>query len=194
MRVKKTAALILAAVLLCLSASALAETWYVKTPNGKTVNLREEGTQKVIGHIPYGTALIPYADKCTEISAYVTYNGVSGYVKWNYLVREKPAPYQPKNSGKAKEEISAEPYGEGEHSVSVTGGFLQFQNKKGKGTGTKYSEVKFDEPVTLTVTASVPKGQKIDYWVVNGVRLTLSAKSIGVTGEEDDVIIEIIYK
>ena len=32
-----------------------------------------------------------------------------------------------------------------------------------------------------------------DVWV-NGVRLTLTAKSIGVTGEEDDVIIEIVYK
>lgn len=193
MRMKKSTFLVLLLVLVCLCTSVLAETFYVKTPNGKTVNMR--GRQhEVIAHIPYGTALVPIADECTDTSAYVTYNGVSGYVNWKYLVQEKPAPY--KKSSSSKKEETAEPavYGEGEHSVSVTGGVLQFQNKKGKATGTKYATVNFDEPVSLVVTASVPKKKKIDYWVVNGIKMKLSSKSFVLLDAQEDIVIEIIYK
>ena len=188
---KKKALLTLVLLLVCLSVSALAETWYVKTPNGKTVNMRDEN-RKVIAHIPYGTALVPVSDKCTEIVACVTYNGATGYVNWKYLVQDKPAPYR-KSSGKTEE---AEPgiYGEGQYSVSVTGGVLQFQNKKGKAAGTKYSEVKFDEAVSLVVSASVPKKKKIDYWLINGVKLQPGSKSLGIIGEDENVVIEIVYK
>ena len=34
-----------------------AQTVWVYTKNGKTLNLRDEYTNKVIGHIPYGTKL-----------------------------------------------------------------------------------------------------------------------------------------
>lgn len=77
---KKTARMILALVLISLCASALAETWYVKTPNGKTVNMRDDRTGQVIGHIPYGTAVVSDDGESTELAAYVTYKGVSGYV------------------------------------------------------------------------------------------------------------------
>ncbi len=188
---KKKTLLSLILLLVCLSTAALAETWYVKTPNGKTVNIRNRQNE-VIGHIPYGTALVPDADECTEVVAYVTYNGVSGYVNWRYLVREKPAPYR-KSSAKTE---TAEPgtYGEGQYSVSITGGVLQFQNKKGKATGTKYSEVKFDEPVSLVATASVPKKKKVDFWLVNGVKLQPGSKTLGIIGEDSDIVIEIVYK
>ena len=71
---------------------------------------------------------------------------------------------------------------------------LQFQNKKKKASGTKYTEVKFDEPVSLIVTASIPKKKKIDYWLINGVKLQLKSKSFGSVGEDGDVVIEIVYK
>ena len=75
---KKAVLLILAAVMLflCCAASA-ADAWYVKTPNGKTVNIRDEQTGEVIGHIPYGTAVYP-TEESTETVACVTYNGVTG--------------------------------------------------------------------------------------------------------------------
>ncbi|MBQ6563532.1 MAG: hypothetical protein K6A68_03210 [Clostridiales bacterium] len=183
---------VLVLLLVCLCVSALAEVWYVKTPNGKTVNMRDT-SRKVVGHIPYGTALVPDSGKCTELVAYVTYNGVSGYVSWNYLVQDEPAPYK-KSSSSKKEAAVVEVYGEGQYSVSVTGGVLQFQNKKGKASGTKYSEVKFDDPVSLVVTATVPKKQKIDYWLINGVKLQLKSKTLALVGEDEDITIEIVYK
>ena len=193
MHMKKTLFPILMLLLVCLCTSALGEIWYVKTPNGKTVNIRDSHTQ-VVGQIPYGVALIPDADKCTEISAYVTYEGVGGYVKWNYLVSEKPEPYKKPASAKNTETDDPKIYGDGQYSVTVTGGVLQFQNKKKKASGSKYTEVKFDEPVSLVVTASIPKKKKIDYWLINVVKLQLNSKSFGIIGEDADIVIEIVYK
>ena len=191
---KKTVFLMLVALLLVLSAVALAATaWYVKTPNGKTVNIRHDQTGEVIGHIPYGTAVYP-TEESTETAACVTYNGVTGYVSWKYLVKDKPAAYKAASSSKKQTAVEEEPYGEGEYEVTVTGGVLQFPNKKGKASGTKYLTVKFDEPVDLVVTASVPRGKKIAYWLVNGVKLKLTAKSLGITGDGQDVSVEIVFK
>ena len=193
MRIKKPVFIILMLLLVSVCVSAFAETQYVKTPNGKTVNMRDRD-HKVIARIPYGTALTPIADECTDTVACVTYEGVKGYVDWKYLVTEKPAPYR--KTAASEQEEPAEPavYGEGQYSVSVSGGVLQFQNKKGKATGAKYSEVKFDEPVSLVVTASVPKKKKIDYWVINGVKLQSNKKSFGILLEEGDNVIEIVFK
>lgn len=190
---KKAVLLILAAVMLflCCAASA-ADAWYVKTPNGKTVNIRDEQTGEVIGHIPYGTAVYP-TEESTETVACVTYNGVTGYVSWKYLVQKKPAAYK-KTSSSKKGGVEEEPYGEGQYAVSVTGGVLQFPNKKGKAAGTKYLTVNFEEPVDLVVTASVPRGKKIAYWLVNGVKLKLTSKSLGITAEGQDVAVEIVFK
>ena len=194
MRMKKTVLLILTILTVCMCASALAEIWYVKTPNGKSVNIREAGSGKVIGQIPYGENIIPDPGKSTESSAYVTYYGVSGYVSWAYLVREKPEKFKKPASPKVEVTGDRVVYGEGEHSVSVTGGVLQFKNKKGKASGEKYNEVKFDDPVTLVVTASGTKKNKIDYWLINGVKIQLKAKSFTVIGETENIVIEVVYK
>ena len=79
------------ALLFVLGTAAVAETFYVYTENGKTLNLRSPTNNQVIANIPYGTALEPDAELSTETAAYVTYKGESGYVKWKYLVKEKPA-------------------------------------------------------------------------------------------------------
>lgn len=82
---KRLTAYFLALILLAAALPARAETWYVYTKNGKTLNLRDEYTNEVIGNIPYGTALEPDSGKSTEKAAYVTYKGVSGFVKWSFL-------------------------------------------------------------------------------------------------------------
>ena len=88
---KTLRAIVLLALVLTLSASCLAETYYVYTANGKTLNLRSEVDNKVIANIPYGTALEPDEEKSTERAAYVTYKDKSGFVKWAYLVKDRPA-------------------------------------------------------------------------------------------------------
>ena len=191
-------ALTLALIMLLPGVNAFAgedNEWYVKTPDGKTVNIRDEKTNEVIGHIPYGTKVFSDPSKDAQTAAYVTYNGVSGFVNYRYLVKERPADYR-KTESAAATEASLEPvtYGEGTHVISVTGGVVQMTNKKGKATGTKYSAVRFDDPVTVAVTASVPKGKKIDYWLINGVKMKPGSKTITILGEETDVTVEIIYK
>ena len=71
---------------------------------------------------------------------------------------------------------------------------LQFPNKKGKAAGKKYSEVRFDEPTELVVSATVPKGKKVDYWLINGVKIRPSGKTLTVIAEGQDLIVEIVYK
>ena len=193
MRMKKTVFPILVLLLVCLCTSTLAEIWYAKTPNGKSVNIRNDNNE-VIGQLPYGENVIPDGSLSTETAAYIEYGNVHGYVKWTYLTREKPEPRKKGTTQTVTETGDKIIYGEGQYSVTVTGGVLQLPNKKGKGTGTKYTEVKFDEPVSLVVTASIPKKKKIDYWVINGARLKLKTKSFGITPEDGDVTIEIVYK
>ena len=85
----KHAIRILIALLLCLCiCTALADTYYVKS--GTPLSLRDENTNEVQTTIPAGTALEPVGDKCTDLCAYVTYNGYSGLVLWNYLTRTPP--------------------------------------------------------------------------------------------------------
>ena len=176
--------------------SASAGRWYVRTPDGKTVNIRDYDTGKVIGQIPYGTAVYANEDS-TETAAYVTYNGIGGLVKWKYLVKEKPAPYQGKiRTASSKPKPTEEPgtFGEGSRMVSVSGGVLQFPNKKGKAAGTKYTAVRYDETTELIVTAVIPKGKKIDCWIINNVRVRLSVKSFALTAENQDISLEVIFR
>ena len=81
---------ILVALVLCLlcTGASLADTYYVKSAD--PLSLRDENTNEVLTTIPTGTALEPIGDKCTDLCAYVTYNGYSGLVLWNYLTRTAP--------------------------------------------------------------------------------------------------------
>ena len=54
--------------------------------------------------------------------------------------------------------------------------------------------MKFDDPVSLVVTASVPKKKKIDYWLINGAKLQLKDKTLRLIGEDGNIVIEIVYK
>ena len=190
---RKTALLLISTVLiLCLCSAALAETWYVQTPNGKSVNMRDETTNRIAGRIPYGTAVTPDDGKSTETAAYVTYNGASGFVNWKFLVREDPGEYKKGSSAGTKEEPGT--YGEGDHAVRVTGGVLQFTNRRGNASGTKYSEVRFSEPTEVVVTASVPRGKRVDYWLINGVKMKPGSRKMKLIGENADITVEIVFR
>ena len=95
---KKTLSLILALSLvlgcLCIvGASADIQTWYVKTGNGKTLNVRNIQTGEVIGKLPYGAQVgVEYFSGDWAI---IVYGGAYGdaKVKKSFLVNYKPAPY-----------------------------------------------------------------------------------------------------
>ena len=48
--------------------------------------------------------------------------------------------------------------------------------------------------MTVVVTASVPRGKKISYWVVNGIKMKLGVKTFTIVEAEEDVTVEIVYK
>ena len=158
MFVKRAFLLLMAAVLMLCVIPAMADTYYVYTENGKTLNLRSPVDNSVIGHIPYGTALEPDPSLSTETAAYVTYKGTSGYVKWSFLVKNPP---KPKNGSNAQPPVQNQSAGEGSITIQAVGCTISYASGGGS-----YSEVSYDTPVKLKIAA--PK--KPAYWVINGVR------------------------
>ena len=164
---KKLLALLLAVLMTVLIVSqitdACAGTYYVYTANGKTLNLRSPVDNSVIGNIPYGTKLETDENLSTELAAYVTYNGVSGYVKWEFLVKDPPKPRNSSSSSQntAQQNTQLYPTGQGAITIEMIGGSVSYTDYGGA-----YSSISYDTPVKLTVTAS----KKPEYWVINGVR------------------------
>lgn len=103
---KKFISVLIAAVLLVLAVSmALSEsqgtTMYVKTPNGKALNVRSSMSSaddsNVIGSLRYGSKVITYGGKDGWLL--IDYGNAAGYIMAKYLVKEKPAPYDGSSSG-----------------------------------------------------------------------------------------------
>ncbi len=108
---KKSVSLI-AALLLCLLAatSALADTYYVKTDNGKTLNVRwtDDTSHAVMAHLPYGTAVDVLATTKNGTWALINYKGQTdngefvdcdAYVMMRFLSKTQPGKYEKKTSG-----------------------------------------------------------------------------------------------
>ena len=103
---KKFISVLIAAVLLVLAVSvAVSEsqgtTMYVKTPNGKALNVRSSMSSaddsNVIGSLRYGSKVITYGGKDGWLL--IDYGNAAGYIMAKYLVKEKPAPYDGSSSG-----------------------------------------------------------------------------------------------
>ncbi len=96
---KRSVSLILALVLAvsCLplftaSADLFPLTMWVKTPNGKTVNVRNDQDGDIIGRLPYGTKITAIDEE--DIWIIINYNGQRGYIKEAFLVESNPGKYQ----------------------------------------------------------------------------------------------------
>lgn len=70
-------------------------TMYVKTANGKPLNLREEPDlhARIVVKIPYGTEVKVYTDFVGMVWYHVQYGLFTGYVKAGFLVARKPKPF-----------------------------------------------------------------------------------------------------
>ena len=89
------AAVMLAALLLPLAASADTETYYVYTQNGKGLNVREQPStdSKAIASLPYGSPVEVVFFNSTGW-ADILYNGHEYWVMARFLVDSKPAPHK----------------------------------------------------------------------------------------------------
>lgn len=86
--------------------ASAATTWYVKTPNGKSVNVRSTPSKangNVLDQIPYGYAVevIDFTDSDVWAKVKISWKSgvLEGYIQSSFLVRNKPAAYKPSNNG-----------------------------------------------------------------------------------------------
>ena len=87
-------ALMLAAGCLCVLATAGAETetWYVKTGNGKALNVRDLQTEEKIGLLPYGAAVeVEFFNQSHW--AIILWGDGEAKVKEEFLVKKNPGKY-----------------------------------------------------------------------------------------------------
>ena len=99
---KKLIGLMLAVMMLTgLAFAAVAESQgserYVCTANGKGLNVRSSMStteDNVVATLPYGTKVFTYGNPQPGWT-YVEIGNTSGYVMSRYLVKNKPAPYDP---------------------------------------------------------------------------------------------------
>ena len=108
-------AIVMALALVLLAAAAMAETYYVKTGDGKTVNVRytDDTAHAVLAQLKYRTKVNVLAFTKGGTWALVTYDGKTldgdnyygdAYIMAKYLVRYKPEPYS--GGGKDKEKAT----------------------------------------------------------------------------------------
>ncbi|MBR5382237.1 MAG: hypothetical protein IK133_00300 [Clostridia bacterium] len=171
--------LLVVIMLLCIGAAA--ETYRVETPNKGTLNLRSVKDNSVIGRIPNGTLLEPDPEKSTETAAYVTYNGKSGYAKWEFLKRVETNDVSELPTG-----------GDGDWFVGAIGAYIQ-PGLEGDAYGEQFGSYSCDSDQRLMITAD----KKPAYWVINGVRYDFEfdiPRSFIISGVEEDMTIEAVPK
>lgn len=81
--------------------------------------------------------------------------------------------------------------------VTATNAYLQKINEKDKGIGEKLTTMEFEDGNgSFKVTANVPKGKSISYWVINGVKYVFNKapKSIVVKDLTWDCNFEVVFK
>lgn len=156
-RKKLVAAVIMALVLVLLTASVLADAYWVKTGDGKTVNVRwEDGTGgSVMARLKYGTKIDVLAFTKGGSWALFTYKGRTldgedyygdAYVQAKFLVPYKPEPYSKSSSS----------------SSSSTSG--QTQNTGSAGMNALFSQARIVTPYTVTVRPTRSSGQVNVRW------------------------------
>ena len=195
-------------VCLCIG-TALSDTLYVKSDIPSAPSLRDEITNEVLITIPAGTMLEPDVVKSTDMFAYVTYGGYSGYVLWNALTRVPPAgavtdaPVQMTSSPEpyAAPEPTPEPVpepapGEGTWTLKTVGAVIQYASARGKAYGPEMTELTVTPETSVMVIPKVPRWGKIDYWIINGVRYDFlySFKWFYITAFDRSWTIEVAYK
>ena len=199
---KRTVRILFILILCLLVVTAQADTYYVKSD--APLSLRDESTNEVLTTIPAGTALTPVGEKCTDICAYVTYGGYSGLVLWNYLTRTAPdqaavsqtaIPPQP-SSGVSQPATGTAPSAEGPMTLQTVTAVIQRANSKNKAEGAEMTEAVVTAADNLIITAKIPKGKKIDYWVINGVRYDFlrTVSSLRLTNFDQSWIFEVVFK
>ena len=191
----RTIIAILLLLTLCVG-TALSDTLYVKSDIESPLNLRDEITNEILCTIPAGTALEPDGSKSTDLFAYISYGGYSGYVLWNYLTRSGTGSVTGTSQPAAgASTAAAEPAG-GPYTLKTVGAVIQEAETNNRGKGPEKTEMSVTEDDNVIVTAKIPKGSKLEYWVINGVRYDFlrTVKWMRITAFDRSWTIEAVCK
>ena len=199
MKCNRKSFLILLLVLCLLTGTALADTLYVKPDIESPLSLRDEHTNEVLITIPANTPLEPDVARSTDLFAYVSYGGYSGLVLWNYLTRTPPAESSSSASAQQPAAVQADAAptpAPDSYTLKVAGAYIQRAERANKGTGPEKAEMTVSTDDSVIITARIPKGKKIDYWVFNGVRYDFlhTVKWIRMTAFDRSWTVEVVYK
>ncbi|MDO4483099.1 MAG: SH3 domain-containing protein [Clostridia bacterium] len=87
-------ALLMASIIPMASA---AEHFFVKTGNGRTLNLRADCCKgdNIVGHLPYGREVVLYEYNANRTWAYVESGNLKGWVQTSFLSKTNPGAYVP---------------------------------------------------------------------------------------------------
>ena len=152
---KKLISLLLAIVFVVLASAALAESqgtvMYVKTPNGKALNVRSSMStaddSNIIGALRYGSKVITYGGK--DGWTMIDYGKTTGYIMTKYLVKEKPAAYDG---------------GSGSSTQKKSGSFNTKEATNISQLNSLAASAKFVTPYTVTVHPTTEKGSVYVRW------------------------------
>ena len=165
--------------------NAHAGYYYVKTGNGKGLNVRDNPNGKVVGSLKYGTRVYVDAFSSSEW-ALITYRYDNGhgkgdyaaYVSTRFLVRNNPGKYQGSSSAKSDaaptEKQVASPYTVVSRPVRTAGGWVNL--RRTPSTDAKVLEKCFAGK-TLTVLAELNGWFKVQD-PINGVIGYISSKYV----------------
>ena len=197
---KRLRRLLALTALLLFALPAMADTFYVQVEGDLALSIRDEFTNEVLGYIPSGEAVIPDPDKSTELAAYVTYNGVSGFVLWRYLTRTAPGAGPTPAAATPAPAPSEAPIAEvelddGTFEITVTGGEIHRANARNKPEGEAVKALTVKPEEQIIISAVEPRGKKVDYWVINGIRYDFDRRvnSFRLTKADRDWDFEIVY-
>ena len=189
--------LLLLTLVLCMGAGiALADTYYVKPDIESPLSLRDAATNDVLTVIPAGTALEPDGAKSTDLCAYVTYNGFSGLVLWNYLTRTAPGGGADPLTVTAPTPAPSAPAAPDVLTLRAVGAVIQTADSRNKAAGAEMAEMTVTPESNVIITAKIPRGRKIECWVFNGVRYDFlkSVKSLRMTAFDRSWTVEVVYQ
>ena len=193
---KRIAIIILTVLALCLCLSgALADTYYVKPDI--SVSLRDPVTNEVLIMVPAGTPLEPEKDRSTDLFAFVSYGGNSGMVMWNYLTSLAPGETAPAPATATVSAPAAQaPAAPGVMTLRTINAVIQRANSKNKAEGAEMTEMTVTAADNVIITVRVPRGRKLDYWVINGVRYDFlrNVQSFRMTAFDQSWTIEAVFK
>ncbi len=174
-----------------LVCAALAEPFYVKSDLEAPLSLRDAVTNDIIGQIPQGACLDPDAERSTDLFAWVEWDGLEGYVIWSGLTRVPPEPADPLPA--TWTDLEPDP---AVFALTAVNCVLQTADERGRASGESFTEMMVRPEDDIVITAVIPKGKSLDYWVLNGVRYSFSSavKTIRMTAFDRAWTVEAVLK